>query len=47
MNKLNVIVEPETVKVTIPVNSPQKTVPVIIKQEGTPEKESDKSIGRS
>lgn len=35
-NKLNVSVEPAEVKVTIPVKSPQKTVPVVIKQQGTP-----------
>ncbi|MGG3690034.1 CdaR family protein [Caldifermentibacillus hisashii] len=36
LNKLNVQVEPAEVEVTIPVKSPQKTVPVVIKQQGTP-----------
>lgn len=37
LNKLNVLVEPAEVDVTIPIKSPQKTVPVVIKQQGTPE----------
>lgn len=36
LNKLNVLVEPAEVDVTIPIKSPQKTVPVVIKQQGTP-----------
>ncbi|WP_062353318.1 YbbR-like domain-containing protein [Bacillus kwashiorkori] len=36
LNKLDVVVEPESVEVTVPVDSPKKTVPIIIKQEGTP-----------
>lgn len=36
LNKLDVIVEPAEVSVTIPVKSPEKTVPVIIRQEGSP-----------
>ncbi|WAA12449.1 YbbR-like domain-containing protein [Fervidibacillus halotolerans] len=36
LNKLDVSVEPDRVEVTIPVVSPKKTVPVVIKQEGSP-----------
>ncbi|WAA09382.1 YbbR-like domain-containing protein [Fervidibacillus albus] len=36
LNKLDVSVEPEQVEVTVPVISPKKTVPVVIKQEGSP-----------
>ncbi len=36
MNKLDVIVEPETVKVTIPVKSSSKKVPIDIVRKGTP-----------
>ncbi|KYD23118.1 CdaR family protein [Caldibacillus debilis] len=36
MNKLDVIVEPNQVSVTVPVASPSKTVPVVIKQTGSP-----------
>lgn len=36
MNKLNVVVEPEKVEVTVPIVSPKKTVPVVIKQIGSP-----------
>ncbi|MCU9614990.1 CdaR family protein [Caldibacillus lycopersici] len=36
LNKLDVVVEPDSVDVTIPVISPKKTVPVTIKQVGTP-----------
>lgn len=35
LNKLEVIVEPETVKVTIPIKSVSKTVPINIVQKGT------------
>jgi YbbR domain-containing protein len=34
LNKLNVIVQPKTVQVTIPVKNPSKTVPVRIKTSG-------------
>lgn len=37
LNKLNVIVEPETVEVTIPVKSNTKTVPINILEKGTPQ----------
>ncbi|MDP4163215.1 MAG: CdaR family protein [Bacillota bacterium] len=36
LNKLEVIVEPETVRVTIPVKSSSKTVPIDIVEKGTP-----------
>ena len=36
LNKLDVIVEPNKVDVTIPVVPPKKTVPIVIKQVGTP-----------
>ena len=36
LNKLDVIVEPETVEVTIPVKSNSKTVPINIIEKGTP-----------
>ncbi|MEH7181233.1 CdaR family protein [Neobacillus vireti] len=36
LNKLEVIVEPETVEVTIPVKSNTKTVPINIIEKGTP-----------
>ncbi|PLR75797.1 hypothetical protein CU633_19110 [Bacillus sp. V3-13] len=36
LNKLDVIVEPETVEVTVPVRSASKTVPINIVQTGTP-----------
>jgi YbbR domain-containing protein len=36
LNKLEVVVEPETVDVTIPVKSSNKTVPIKIVQKGTP-----------
>ncbi|MCM3671948.1 CdaR family protein [Mesobacillus maritimus] len=36
MNKLNVLVEPETVEVSIPVNQSSKTVPVDIVPKGKP-----------
>jgi YbbR domain-containing protein len=36
MNKLNVVVEPETVKVTIPVRNTSKTVPIEVIKKGTP-----------
>ena len=36
LNKLDVIVEPDKVDVTIPVVPPKKTVPIVIKQQGTP-----------
>lgn len=35
LNKLDVIVEPEYVTVTVPVNNPRKTVPLKIKQVGS------------
>ncbi|MBO0962445.1 YbbR-like domain-containing protein [Neobacillus sp. MM2021_6] len=35
LNKLNVIVEPETVKVTIPIKSNSKTVPINVVNKGT------------
>jgi YbbR domain-containing protein len=37
LNKLDVIVEPETVEVTIPVKSNTKTVPINIIEKGTPQ----------
>ncbi|WP_442597565.1 CdaR family protein [Neobacillus sp. D3-1R] len=38
LNKLNVVVEPETVQVTIPIKSAKKTVPIKIVEKGsTPE----------
>ncbi|MEK3889061.1 CdaR family protein [Bacillus sp. FSL K6-3431] len=36
LNKLDVIVEPPSVSVTIPVKNPRKNVPVKIKETGTP-----------
>ncbi|MFZ7946962.1 MULTISPECIES: CdaR family protein [Bacillaceae] len=36
LNKLNVVVEPETVKMTIPIKSNTKTVPINIVKKGTP-----------
>lgn len=36
LNKLDVFVEPEYVTVTVPVNNPRKTVPLKIKQVGSP-----------
>lgn len=36
LNKLNVIVEPKTVEVTVPVKSSSKTVPIEVIQKGTP-----------
>lgn len=36
LNKLDVFVEPEYVTVTVPVNNPRKTVPIKIKQVGSP-----------
>ncbi len=36
LNKLDVIVQPETVRVTIPVKNTSKTVPISIVQKGTP-----------
>ena len=36
LNKLNVIVEPKTVQVTIPIKISSKTVPIDIVQKGTP-----------
>jgi YbbR domain-containing protein len=36
LNKLDVIVDPEYVLVTVPVNNPRKTMPLKIKQVGTP-----------
>jgi len=36
LNKLDVIVEPDTVEVTVPVKAPSKKVPISIKQTGTP-----------
>ncbi|GIN20627.1 MAG TPA: YbbR-like domain-containing protein [Bacillus bacterium] len=36
LNKLDVMVEPEYVTVTVPVNNPRKTVPLKIKQVGSP-----------
>lgn len=36
LNKLDVFVDPEFVTVTVPVNNPRKTVPLKIKQTGTP-----------
>lgn len=38
LNKLDVIVDPETVAVTVPVKSSSKTVPIKIVQKGTPPK---------
>lgn len=35
MNKLNVTIEPETVKVTIPIKNTSKTVPINVVQKGT------------
>ena len=37
LNKLNVTVDPTTVDVTLPVKNPSKTVPVSIKETGTPQ----------
>ncbi|MCM3694632.1 CdaR family protein [Neobacillus niacini] len=37
LNKLNVVVEPETVQVTIPIKSNTKTVPINIIEKGTPQ----------
>lgn len=37
MNKLDVEVNPQEVEVTVPVEKVGKSVPVKIKQEGTPE----------
>ncbi|WP_160725705.1 CdaR family protein [Bacillus sp. USDA818B3_A] len=36
LNKLNVTIEPETVKVTIPIKANSKTVPINIVKKGTP-----------
>ncbi|MEH7114608.1 CdaR family protein [Neobacillus niacini] len=36
LNKLDVVIEPETVEVTIPVKSNNKTVPINIVEKGTP-----------
>ncbi|MGG5254655.1 CdaR family protein [Neobacillus sp. SM06] len=36
LNKLDVVVQPETVRVTIPVKNTRKTVPINIVQKGTP-----------
>ncbi len=36
LNKLNVTVEPSTVKVTLPIKNNNKTVPISIVQKGTP-----------
>jgi len=36
LNKLNVVVDPQTVKVTIPIRSNSKTVPINIVKKGTP-----------
>ncbi|RST71851.1 YbbR-like domain-containing protein [Siminovitchia acidinfaciens] len=36
LNKLDVFVDPEYVTVTVPVNNPRKTVPIKIKQVGSP-----------
>ena len=36
LNKLNVVVEPETVNVTIPIKNTSKTVPINVSQKGTP-----------
>ena len=36
LNKLNVVVEPETVEVTIPIRSSTKTVPINIIEKGSP-----------
>ncbi|MFJ5763593.1 YbbR-like domain-containing protein [Neobacillus sp. NPDC093182] len=36
LNKLNVVVEPATVEVTIPIKSNDKTVPITIIEKGTP-----------
>lgn len=36
LNKLNVMVEPSTVSVTIPVTNPRKNVPIRINKTGTP-----------
>ncbi|MFD1708858.1 YbbR-like domain-containing protein [Siminovitchia sediminis] len=36
LNKLDVFVEPEYVSVTVPVNNPRKTVPIKLKQVGSP-----------
>jgi YbbR domain-containing protein len=45
LNKLDVVVEPETVQVTIPVNSTKKTIPIKIIQKGnSPEGISIESI---
>ena len=41
LNKLDVIVEPQTVTVTIPVKNPRKNVPVKIKQTGTAPEDID------
>lgn len=37
LNKLNVVVEPEIVEVTIPIKSNTKTVPINILEKGTPQ----------
>ncbi|MED3622955.1 CdaR family protein [Neobacillus thermocopriae] len=36
LNKLNVVVEPETVKVTVPIKQSVKTVPINVVKKGTP-----------
>jgi YbbR domain-containing protein len=36
LNKLNVLVEPDTVKVTIPIKTASKTVPINVIKNGTP-----------
>ena len=36
LNKLKVVIEPETVKVTIPIRAQSKTVPIEIVRKGTP-----------
>lgn len=36
LNKLDVVVEPQTVKVTLPIKNTSKTVPIDIVQKGTP-----------
>ena len=36
LNKLDVVVEPQTVKVTLPIKNTSKTVPIDVVQKGTP-----------
>ena len=47
LNKLNVVVDPATVKVTIPIKNTSKTVPINVIQKGTPPSWSNNWINRT